>query len=143
MGLDINMYAMGVDQADFNHDQVPDFLLSNWCDPVLFLSDSSTSWYDAGPAMGIVKSSEKQLFSWTPAIEDFDNDGDLDMYLNYGPFPGDFIDDIPDYPDQPDAFYLNEDGQFVHRSFDWYVEIPHLQGDRYLLILIKTVSWIY
>lgn len=120
--LQVSLYGMGTDISDFNYDQVPDILMSSWCDPVLLLSDSDNSWYQAEKAHGLIKCDERHLFSWTPSAEDFDNDGDLDVWMSFGPFPAEAIGGGTNPLDQPDAFFINNRQELEYVSTFWGIE---------------------
>ena len=123
-GADIDIYGMGVSIGDLNEDFLPDLWLSNWMQPKLLLSTGPREWYDATASVGLDVMQEEQRFSWGTGLVDFDNDGDLDAWLGYGPLPG-FeeitLDDeiLDDMPVQPDAFFLNTDGMFVDKVNRW------------------------
>ena len=120
--LQIALYGMGADITDFNYDQEPDIFISSWCNPAMLLSDSANSWYHAEQAYGFTKCDERHLFSWSPAAEDFDNDGDLDVWLSYGPFPIEGLGGTNFIEDQPDAFYINNRQGLVYVSDIWEIE---------------------
>jgi hypothetical protein len=123
-GAAVEMYGMGVSVGDLNEDMLPDMWLSNWMQPKLLLSTGPREWYDATASVGLDAMQDSQRFSWGTALVDFENDGDLDAWLGYGPLPG-FeeinLDDeiLDDMPTQPDAFFLNTDGSFVDKGTRW------------------------
>ncbi|MGC6509510.1 MAG: CRTAC1 family protein [Myxococcota bacterium] len=120
--LQIALYGMGADITDFNYDQEPDIFMSSWCNPAMLLSDSDNSWYHAEQAYGFTKCDERHLFSWSPAAEDFDNDGDLDVWLSYGPFPIDTLEGTNYMHEQPDAFFINNRQGLIYVSDIWEIE---------------------
>ncbi len=126
-GADVDIYGMGIAIADLNGDRLPELWMSNWMEPVLLMSIGPQQWYNATEATGLSFLHERQRFSWGTALEDFDNDGDWDAWLGYGPLPdfetasddGDIQDD---HPEQPDSFFLNNNGTFSYKTADWGLE---------------------
>ena len=128
-GSEIDMYGMGVSIGDLNKDGLPDLWMSNWMEPVLLLSTGPREWYDATSTLGLQYLQEDQRFSWGTAIEDLDNDGDLDAWLGYGPLPQfedaqDSEEILDDHPTQPDAFFLHTD-----QGFTYYTDNMGLEDD--------------
>lgn len=123
-GVEIDMYGMGVSIADLNGDRLPDLWLSNWMQPKFLMSTGPREWYNAGASLGLEKMRETQRFSWGTALVDFENDGDVDAWLGYGPLPGfeEISEDdeiLDDAPVQPDAFFLNTGDSFVDKGGRW------------------------
>ena len=123
-GVEVDMYGMGISVGDINGDQLPDIWLSNWMQPKLLLSTGSREWYNASASLGLETMRDNQRFSWGTALVDFENDGDLDAWLGYGPLPGfeEISEDdeiLDDAPVQPDAFFLNTGDGFVDKGGRW------------------------
>ena len=78
------MYGMGIAQADLNGDQIPDFLMSDFEQVQLFLSEGHEMWYEAALAKGLEVDTTQDRFSWGVNIFDFDNDSDLDVFAGWG-----------------------------------------------------------
>ena len=115
-GLQVSMSGMGVAIADMNQDQLPDILVTNEGPPALFLSMSEGMWYDGALAHGLGDLRDDQYFSWGSSIHDFNNDGDLDIWLGYGPA----LDMSKDkFIQEPDAFLENNGGQFFDKTEQW------------------------
>ena len=102
------MSGMGVDIADLNADQRPDFLLSDAGRPRLLLSIIDGTWADAGSALGL-DLLEGQTEGWATSLADFDHDGDIDASMVWGP-------NLGEDEDQPGSLWENKDGYFVART---------------------------
>ncbi len=122
-GLNLVISGMGVSYADVNADGVPDALVSDWASLHLMLSGDGR-WFDAAQALRMDRSPlESQVVSWGSALEDLDNDGDLDAAMAFG--PGSDDEAVGDNPqDQPDALWLWEDGAFVAHGPDAGFDSP-------------------
>lgn len=107
-GLTISMSGMGIDIADLNVDQRPDFLLSDAGRPRLLLSIMDGTWADAGSALGL-DVLEGQTEGWGSTLADFDHDGDFDASMVWGP-------NLGEDEDQPGSLWENQDGYFVART---------------------------
>lgn len=107
-GLTITMSGMGIDIADLNADQRPDFLLSDAGRPRLLLSIEDGTWADAGSALGL-DLLEGQTEGWGTTLADFDHDGDFDASMEFGP-------NLGEDEDQPGSLWENQDGYFVART---------------------------
>ncbi len=106
-GLTIRMDAMGVGVGDLNADAIPDFAVSNWGNPKLFLSDGTNGWFDAALASGL-QATERSNVGWGTDLADYDNDGDLDLYMVFGPIPFIEVRERPNPENQPDRFFEND-----------------------------------
>jgi len=118
-GLDVAIEGMGLGLNDLNGDGTPDLLMGSWND-VALLQSSGGLWADAADALGIGPDEEAgRVIAWGSALEDLDNDGDLDALLVNGylrvtegwPLPAPF--------DQPESLFINEAGQFTEQSEIW------------------------
>ena len=115
-GLQVSMSGMGISIGDLNHDQYPDLLVSNEGPPALFLSMGEGEWYDGAIIYGLGNQKNDQKFSWGSAIGDFDNDGDLDIWMGYGPN----LDLSKDeFQHEPDAFLENDSDHFIDKTSNW------------------------
>ncbi|MCB9762683.1 MAG: CRTAC1 family protein [Alphaproteobacteria bacterium] len=86
-GLDLRMYAMGVDSADLNGDGRPDLCVSDIGPPRCLLSEG-TGWVEAGASLGVVPTDwigEDGTVGWSVDFADVDNDGWLDLVHASGP----------------------------------------------------------
>lgn len=101
-GCDWTGSTMGVSEADFNHDGLPDFYLTNTGPSRLLLNLGDGLFADAAAAMGAQTITDPNGMTYGAAIYDFDNDGWLDILASAGPLHGDFP--ISSQPsEQPDV----------------------------------------
>ncbi|HCH64344.1 MAG TPA: hypothetical protein DFR83_16180, partial [Deltaproteobacteria bacterium] len=105
-GLEVHMAAMAIAAGDLNHDGLPDLALSNWGSPKLFLSDPAWGWFDAALSRGLDHAPEASV-GWGTDFGDYDNDGDLDVYMVFGVLPGGADDGRPNPNEQADMFFEN------------------------------------
>jgi enediyne biosynthesis protein E4 len=118
-GAALGMFGMGIAQGDLNDDGYPDLWMSNYLEPVLLMSQGPRSWYETAAAVGMNPQREDQMYGWGAELADFENDGDLDAWMGWGPLPGFHIDPDDDAPEQPDSFFLNKEGSFTWMTESW------------------------
>ena len=118
-GAAVTMFGMGIAQGDLNDDGYPDLWMSNYLDPVLLVSMGPRAWYEAAAASGMGVVRDDQMYGWGTELADFENDGDLDAWMGWGPLPGYHIDPDDDAPHQPDSFFLNRNGSFTWMTDSW------------------------
>mgnify|MGYP000088105476 FL=1 len=106
-GLEVHMAGMGIGVGDLNHDGIADLAVSNWEAPKLFLSDPEWGWFDAALARGVTDSGDSTV-GWGTDLGDFDNDGDLDIYMTFGYLPIPDTSSRPNAERQPDQFFEND-----------------------------------
>jgi hypothetical protein len=81
-GLAFRGYCHGITVGDLDNDGAPDLFLSNYGGDALFLNDGHGKFKEVGRAAGIFRAG---TWSSSAAFLDFDNDGDLDLYVSrYG-----------------------------------------------------------
>jgi len=85
-GADASLFSMGIAAGDLNRDGRPDFYLTNIADPVppllganpLLVSRPDGTWEERQELWGVAH----HTLSWAAILWDFDNDTDLDLYVN-------------------------------------------------------------
>lgn len=78
-GLDVSFYGMGVAIGDYDNDGLPDVLLTGVGGNRLFHNRGQGKFTDGTPTAGVGGSSKD--WSTSAAWIDFDNDGDLDLFV--------------------------------------------------------------
>ncbi len=106
-GLEVHMAAMSIAVGDLNEDGLPDIAVSNWGSPKLFLSDPDWGWFDAALTSGLDHAPDASV-GWGTDFGDYDNDGDLDVYMAFGYLPDGEDDGRPNPNRQEDMFFEND-----------------------------------
>ena len=121
--LDLTMEGMGIALGDLNGDEYPELAMSDMSRAWLMESDGIGGWYDASAARELILESmlDDRWSGWGTVLEDFDNDGRLDLFMGFGGLP-----DVPESTmnptAQPDGLWLQaESGQFEQVADDWGV----------------------
>ena len=113
-GLDLALFGMSLSVGDLNEDGLWDLLLSSWGDLALLESDGGR-WYRGDRARALTASAE-QSTAWGTALQDIDNDLDLDAWVSFGPIdvPEEFQSTletafgVPVVYNQPDALFVQD-----------------------------------
>jgi hypothetical protein len=109
--------GMGLGVGDLNGDEVLDFVQSSWRDTSVLVSNSGR-WYEYAQVLGLESDWEgdpQQIFGWGTEMFDIDNDGDLDVVMNFGHW-----DEYGPQRRQLDAVFIQEeDGSFIDRARVW------------------------
>ena len=125
-GLDIGIYGMGLALGTLNDDEFPDFVVTDWNKTWILLSDGFGGWYDAGHQYDLISNQANQTVAWGVELPDVDNDGDLDIWVGYGPIALDDEEEAgfsemgffnPRH--QPDSLFLQENGQLIDVADVW------------------------
>lgn len=119
-GLGLQLFGMSLSVGDLNDDGIWDLLISSWGEMAL-LESTGADWYRSDRARGLTLG-PGQMTAWGTALEDVDNDLDLDAWVSYGPVdsPPEVHGEVeetlgvPVLYDQPDALYVQgADGTFA------------------------------
>jgi enediyne biosynthesis protein E4 len=110
--------GMGVDAADFNQDGWMDLFVSNIDEEIFSLYQNSRdgTFDDRSMPLGVGMST-RWMSGWGVKFFDYDNDGDLDLFLANG-FPDDLVGNFSSQVKYEEPFLLfhNSDGKFVDVS---------------------------
>lgn len=105
-GLDVDIFGMGVAIGDYDGNGFFDFYVSNIGRNVLMRARGDGTFEDRTDHAGVGRELIDGSFSvgWGNAFLDYDNDGDLDLYLVAG-----YLDSDPlvNQPEQPNALFRN------------------------------------
>jgi hypothetical protein len=107
-GFDIHEFNMGISPGDIDGDGDLDVYTSNLGNNHLLQNDGNGTFTDITAAAGPVEGSMNNLLltSWASVFEDFDNDGDMDLYVVNG-----FIQTVPamaNEPLAPNSLWMNQ-----------------------------------
>jgi hypothetical protein len=81
-GLDVSLYGMGVAIGDYDNDSAPDVFVTAVGENRLFHNDGNGKFTDVTASAGVAGSAAQ--WSTSAAWIDYDNDGDLDLFVcNY------------------------------------------------------------
>ncbi len=81
-GVANHRYAKGVAWGDYDNDGDPDLYVSNFSENRLYRNDEERGFTDVAPEIGGLGPTEASFATW---FFDWDNDGDLDIFVNdYG-----------------------------------------------------------
>ena len=128
-GLDATMQGMGIALGDTNGDAVPDLLVTNFGQLRLFESLSEGVWYESSRSRGIVQDDVTQVVGWGAELQDFDNDGNVDVWVVFGRL-GTSREEFENPQEQPDALWMQDsEGQFVDNGPLWGIDdVSHARG---------------
>jgi hypothetical protein len=122
--LDISMSAMGIGFGDTNHDKHPDLIVSNWGPLLHFESFGDGTWYEKSSGLNHMIQTDSGTLCcypvWGMAMEDLDNDGDLDVPLAGGQI---MVPDKVVYATNPkkvpNALFLWNGESFEDNAHEW------------------------
>ncbi len=77
-GVQNNRFAKGVAWGDYDDDGDSDLYVSNFGPNRLFRNDGDGTFSDVAPALGVTAPEDRSFATW---FFDFDNDGDLDLFV--------------------------------------------------------------
>ncbi len=119
-GLDLQMTGMGLGIGEINGDGLPDLLVPEWNQLRLLQSTGAGLWIDYAAQKGVQNDNSRgQKVGWGAALEDMDNDGDLDGVVAFGRVR--YVNEVWTNPTrQPDGLWLQgADGDFVDAGEEW------------------------
>jgi hypothetical protein len=127
--------SMGVALGDLNEDGWPDLIATNTGRMVLLESFGDGTWLQTQVGRELSHTfldGAEHYVGWGIALEDLDNDTDLDVPMAVGPVSPNFEEDNPE--EQPDAVFLQgDDGVFDEVASEWGVDF--LSNDRGLAVV--------
>ena len=120
LGLEQEMFGMGLAVADINHDQRPDMVITNIGSQATLLSEEG-KWYDATASFGFGATETRQT-CWGTDWGDVNNDGHLDLWVGCGPLPINESDDLYNPDHQPDALFLWTPKGYQDVATEWGID---------------------
>ena len=139
-GLDLVMTGMGLGVGDFTGDGVPDLVAPEWNGIYLMESTKLGFWVQSGYAKGVYNDLERaQKVGWGADFADMDNDGDMDIPVDFG------VLDSPEYDppiDEPDAIFIQDDsGNFSDKGVEWGIADTG-DGRGFALVDLNNDGWL-
>ena len=85
-GADVAFYGMGVAIGDYDNDLDLDYYMTNIGNNALLQNDGNGNFTDVAGLTGVLDgwTDEGRLVGWGTGFLDYDNDGDLDLYVSNG-----------------------------------------------------------
>jgi hypothetical protein len=126
-GLDLALFGMSASVGDLNGDGRWDLAMSSWGELAVVETDTNGDFYRSDRSRGLTLSIEQET-AWGSALQDLDNDGDLDLAVTMGPIVGDPETEeeaaaaygVRHVEDQPDGLWIQgEDGWFTDEAPAW------------------------
>ena len=149
-GSELHLEAMGLGLGDVNGDLALDMVIPAVRQFALLVSSSAGGgWFDEARARGLVvpEDDTARYYAWGTELADLDNDADLDVLAVFGYLLGE---PGPQNPEaQPDALYLNADGDFSQVAEAWGFDddgigrgllVIDLDGDGWLDVLKRELE---
>lgn len=120
-GLRMPIFGMGVSAADLNEDRRPDFGITDIERLHLMRSVERLSWVDEAAGRALYPSvADVQFAAWGVALEDVDNDSDVDFVTVFGPTEEPLAGGDPRVNEQPDGLFVQQpDGGFEDQAAEW------------------------
>lgn len=108
LGLSEVLFGMGLAVNDLNQDRLPDLVMTSWDNIVLKESTgTAASWINTAQSRGLVAEYNKRDIAWGVDLNDYDNDGRLDVVLAFGWLSEDH-EGLGNPKNQPDALFLGQ-----------------------------------
>jgi len=126
-GLDLALFGMSASIGDLNEDGRWDLVMSSWGELAVVETDANGDFYRSDRSRGLTLSAEQET-AWGSALQDLDNDGDLDLAVTMGPIVGNPETEDADaaalgvrhVEDQPDGLWVQgPDGWFTDEAPAW------------------------
>ncbi len=146
-GVDLSMQGMGLGAGDLNRDDVPDFLVSDWGELRMLVSDGAGGWYDAALASGLdLPLDDERIVAWGAELEDLDDDGDHDLFVSFGNdnlfSPSTNENGVDSQLRQYDGVWLQgDDGRFSLATDTWHLGGPGV-GRGFALADLDGNGWL-
>lgn len=118
----VPVQGMGLAAGDTNDDLLPDLFVASWSELVLLESAGDGTYYDSSRAYNLfAPQSEDRYVAWGGVMEDMDNNGTLDIPVNYGLDELDGETSPAENPlEQPDAMFIQHTpGLFSQEAALW------------------------
>ena len=127
-GVTNDRFAKAVTWGDYDGDGDPDLYVSCIGPNRLYRNDGDHTFEDVAPQLGVTEPGDRSFTTW---FFDYDNDGDLDLFVvSYLAKVTDIAADLMRHPgkkpEQWPCLYRNDDGQFTNVTVAAGLDHPNL-----------------
>ncbi|MEM1407190.1 MAG: CRTAC1 family protein, partial [Bacteroidota bacterium] len=128
-GLDAALYGMGIAIGDLDGNHLKDYYVTNLGHNHFLSQISESNFNEMAQVAGISNGrvGDKQVTSWGTFFFDFDNDGDLDLFVANGSVSS--IEFLNTVDRDPDKIFINE-GNGNCSSLESFDEVGSIQSNR-------------